>query len=196
MTKQTKNLLALGVLVVLTGVSYQINIASKRKATVVAVKALAAAKAAQQESPLMLRFHRIRAEMDGLYHYRTKPTPFDSIGNPFRIPAGIDFSNVKAAPASAKFAPGAPLAPNAPPEMGDDLLTHAVALMRLGGVVTMNDTTQLTVNGELHKQGDVFTVKIQNKLVLIRIKTLSTSYVTLALDDPASGVAEMKVRLK
>jgi hypothetical protein len=196
MTKQTKNLIALGVLVVLTGVSYQINIASKRPAQA-AAKALAAAKAAQQESPLMARFHRIRAEMDGLYHYRTKPSPFDIADNPFRIPEGINFSEEKTPPASAKTPSAeAPLAPNAPPEFGESLLTHAIALTRLGGVVTMNDTTQLTVNGELHKQGDVFTVKIQNRLVLIRIKLLTTSSVTLALDDPASGTAEMRVRLK
>jgi len=195
MTKQTKNLIALGVLVVVTGVSYQINIASKRPAPAT-VKALAVAKAAQAESPLMARFHRVRAEMDGLYHYRTKPTPFDTADNPFRIPKGIDFSDEKAPPASEKLAPDAPVAANAPPEFGEGLLTHAISLTRLGGVVTMNDTTQLTVNGELHKQGDVFTVRIQNRLVLIRIKLLSTSFVTLALDDPASGTAELRVRLK
>jgi hypothetical protein len=199
MTKQTKNLIALGVLVVLTGVSYEINIASKRTTTTTAaIKALAAAKAAQTESPLMARFHRVRAEMDGLYHYRAKPVPFDIADNPFRIPAGIDFSGEKAPPASSSKNPAAeaPAAPNAPPEFGEPLLTHAIALTRLGGVVTMNDTTQLTVNGELHKQGDVFTIKVQNRLVLIRIKLLTTSSVTLALDDPASGTAEMKLRLK
>jgi hypothetical protein len=198
MTKQTKNLIALGVLVVLTGISYQINIASKRTTATAAIKALAAAKAVQQESPLMARFHRVRAEMDGLYHYRTKPVPFDTTDNPFRIPEGVDFSDEKAPPVSPSKKPAAdaPAAPNAPPEFGDGLLTHAIALTRLGGVVTMNDTTQLTVNGELHKQGDVFTVKVQNRLVLIRIKLLTTAFVTLALDDPASGTAELRVRLK
>jgi hypothetical protein len=198
MTKQTKNLIALGVLVVLTGISYQINIASKKTTATAAIKALAAAKAAQTESPLMARFHRVRAEMDGLYHYRTKPVPFDTADNPFRIPTGIDFSDEKTHPTPLPKAPAAdaPTALNAPPEFGEPLLTHAIALTRLGGVVTMNDTTQLTVNGELHKQGDVFTVKIQNRLVLIRIKLLTTSSVTLALDDPASGTAEIRVRLK
>jgi hypothetical protein len=195
MTKQNKNLVALGVLVVLTGVSYQINIASKRP-TPAAIKALAAAKAVQQESPLKARFRRVRAEMDGLYHYRTKPTPFDTTGNPFRIPEGLDFSGEKAPPASSKALAEAPLAPNAPPEFGESLLAHAVTLTRIGGVVTMNDTTQITVNGELKKEGDVFTAKVQNRLVLIRIKLLSTTFVTVALDDPASGVAEMKIRLK
>jgi hypothetical protein len=196
MTKQTKNLIALGVLIVLTGISYRINIASK--ATPAAIKALAAAKAAQQDSPLQARFRKIRAEMDGLYHYRIKPTPFDASMSPFRIPVGMEYSDgVKAPlPVSSKSPVEAPIAPNAPPEFGETLLSHAIALTRLGGVVTMNDTTQLTVNGELHREGDVFTAKVQSRLVLIRIKKLSTTFVTLALDDPAAGVAEIRVRLK
>ena len=59
-----------------------------------------------------------------------------------------------------------------------------------------DDTTQLTVNGELKKQNDVFTTKVQGRLVLIRIKQLTTSVATVALDDPAAGIAEMKIRLK
>jgi hypothetical protein len=197
MTKQNKNLIALAALVAATAVSYQVNIASKMKETPAAMKAAAAAKiAAIPESPLQLRFRKVRAEMDGLYHYRTKPAPFDAAGNPFRFPAGVNFSEDKEPPASAKSLTDAPVAPNAPPEFGEGLLAHAIALTRLGGVVTMNDTTQLTVNGELKKENDVFTTKVQGRLVLIRIKQLTTSAVTLALDDPAAGVAEMKVRLK
>jgi hypothetical protein len=90
----------------------------------------------------------------------------------------------------------APLAPSAPDEFGDTLLAHAVALIHIAGVVVMNDTTQLNVDGQLHKQGDVFTVKIRSRLVLIRIKNLSTTFVTLALDDPDAGTAETRVRLK
>jgi hypothetical protein len=195
MSKQTKNLIALALLTVLTAISYHINIAS-RATKIAAVKAAAAAKAVQLDSPLQARFRRVRSEMDGLYHYRLKPAPLDANESPFRIPAGLNFSGDKPPPVTAKGAPDAPVAANAPPEFGESLLTHAISLTRFGGVVTMNDTTQLTVNGELHKQGDVFTVKIQNRLVLIRIKQLSTSFVTLALDDPASGTAEMRVRLK
>jgi hypothetical protein len=196
MSKQTKNLVALAVLVILTAVSYHFNIASKGLTTSVAKKAQAAAKVVQQETPLMMRFHRVRSEMDGLYHYRTKPIPFEPEANPFRFPAGVDFSNEKTPLASSKSPSDVALPPGAAPEFGEGLLSHAIALVHIGGVVTMADTTKLTVNGELRKEGDVFTVKVQNKLVLIRIKKLSTSFVTLALDDPASGVAELRVRLK
>jgi hypothetical protein len=196
MTKQTKNLIALGVLVVLTGISYRINIASK--ATHEAIKALAAAKAAQQDTPLKARFRKIRAEMDGLYHYRTKPTPFDVTENPFRIPPGMEYSDggKPPPPVASKSQAEAPLPVNAAPEFGQGLLAHALALTHLGGVVTMNDSTQLNVNGELHKEGDVFTVKVQGRLVLIRIMNLTTATVTLALDDPTSGEAQIKIRLK
>jgi hypothetical protein len=194
MSKQNKNLIALVVLIILTGISYRINVASRP--TPAAIKALAAAKAAQQDNPLKARFRKVRAEMDGLYHYRIKPIPFDASGNPFRIPTGIDFSDEKAPQVSSKSVVEAPPSNNAPPEYGDGLLAHAIALTHLGGVVTMNDTTQLTVNGELHKEGDVFAVKVQNRLVLILIKRLSTTFVTLALDDPSLGIAETRVRLK
>jgi hypothetical protein len=197
MTKQNKNLIALAFLVVATGISYHFNIASKMKDSPAAVKAAAAAKvAAIPETPLQARFRRVRAEMDVLYHYRTKPTPFDTSANPFRIPEGVSFSDDKSPPPTSKSLADAPSALNAPPEYGEGLLSHAVALTRFGGVVTMNDTTQLTVNGELKKENDVFTTKVQNKLVLMRIKHLTTSVVTIDLDDPASGTAEMKVRLK
>lgn len=194
MTKQTKNLIALGVLVVVTGISYWINIASQP--TPSAIKALTEAKVALQDNPLKTRFRRVRAEMDGLYHYRIKPIPFDTSGNLFRIPPGMEISDGSKAPLLSKLTPEAPQAINAPPEFGEGLLAHVIAITRIGGVVTMNDMTQLNVNGELHKEGDVFTVKVQSRLVLIRIKSLTTSFVTFALDDPSSGQAEMKVRLK
>ena len=194
MSKQTKNLLALAVLVVLTAISYHFNIASKQITP--AAKALAAAKAVQLDTPLQARFRRVRGEMDTLYHYRLKPLAFVADPSPFRIPTGLNFTGDKLTPTAPRGPLDAALPPGAAPEFGEALLTHAVAITRIGGVVTMADSTKLTVNGELRKEGDVFTVKVQNKLVLIRIKRLSTSFVTLALDDPASGVAELRVRLK
>jgi hypothetical protein len=192
MTKQTKNIIALVILIVLTGVSYRIN--RIKPATPSAIKAMAA-KAALQDSPLKARFHRIRAEMDGLYHYRIKPIPFDVTGNPFRMTASMGAQVAAPVVVSTKSqVDQAP--PSAPDEFGEALLTHAVSLTRIGGVVVMNDTTQLNVDGQLHKEGDVFTIKVRSRLVLIRIKNLSTTFVTLALDDPEAGNAEIKVRLK
>jgi hypothetical protein len=146
-----------------------------------------------------MRFHRLRGQMDGLYHYRIKPVPFDSRDNPFRLPAFMEEATVdKEAPTTLAKGPvieAGPPTPEAPAESGETLLKHAIELMRLGGVVTMNNNSQLNVNGELRKEGDVFTVTVKGKLVLIKIKHLTTSYAVLALDDPAAGSAEARVRL-
>jgi hypothetical protein len=139
--------------------------------------------------------------MDGLYHYRIKPEPFDARWNPFRMPAMMlapTGGNAQAPVAdNSKSKASEPLQESpAAPELGEALLSHAISGLRIGGVVTMGNTTQLTVDGQLHKEGDVFTTKVKGKLVLIRIRLLSTNTVTLALDDPDSGTAEIRVRLK
>jgi hypothetical protein len=191
MTKQTKNLIALGVLIVLTGISYRYNRIVTPAPSVIKTMA---AKAAQQDNPLQTRFHKVRAEMDGLYHYRLKPIPFDSSANPFRLSAGMGAAEPQ--PSAGTKSAEQPIPSVSSDESGEALLTHALSLTRLGGVVVMNDTTQLNVDGQLHKEGDVFTVKVRSRLVLIRIKSLSTTFATLTLDDPDAGKAEMKVRLK
>jgi hypothetical protein len=135
--------------------------------------------------------------MDGLYHYRIKPTPFDASSNPFRLSPAMGVATAPPEPvAAAKSTEEPEQAKTAPDEFGQALLSHAIAEARLGGVVVMNDTTQLTVDGQLHKEGEVFTVKVRSRLVLIRIKHLSTTFVTLALDDPEAGTAEIRLRLK
>jgi len=154
---------------------------------------------AQPESLLAARFRRVRSEMDGLYHYRTKPPPFEAHLNPFRIPgvvASAGSAGGKGKPSDTPFVP--------PPNFAETLLKSAVSSMRIGGVVTMNGTIQFTVNGQLHKEGDTFAAKIPNaalganvpvKSVLIRVKHLSEASVTLALDDEQAGGAEMRIRL-
>jgi hypothetical protein len=194
MSKQTKNLVALVALIILTGISYRYNRIVLPAPS--AAKATAAARAAQADNPLKARFRRVRAEMDGLYHYRIKPVPFDSSSNPFRL-SGMGIATAPPPPpVGTKPATEAPAADSGSQEFGEALLTHALSQSRLGGVVVMNDTTQLTVDGQLHKAGDVFTIKVQSRLVLIRIKSLTSTFVTFALDDPEAGTAEMKVRLK
>lgn len=197
MNKQTKQLIVLGVLVVILAISYRVNQLQPMPPS--AIKATAA-KAAQQDNLLRTRFHRVRAEMDGLYHYRIKPAPFNPTGNPFRITRVMAIQDTERLPIATVQSSKMPAADTQPEsaiaETGDVLLAHAIAGMRFGGVVTMNDTVQLTVNGELHKAGDVFTTKVQHRNVLIRIKFLSTFFATLALDDPDAGTAEMRIRLK
>ena len=197
MKNQRNQLIALAVLLILWAISWRLTRIPPPPPS--EIKTTAAAKSTQQDSLLKTRFHRVRSEMDSLYHYRIKPAPFVTHGNPFRIsgvvPAsqgeGVGSQSLRASSAGAIVA-----SPSDVPERGEALLRHAIELARIGGVVTMGGTTMLTVDGQLHKEGEVFTTKVKAVQVLIRIKHLSTSFVTLALDDPAAGSAEAKVRLK
>ncbi len=201
MKNQRNQLIALVVLVIGWAVYWHFYI--KVPHNQVAAKA-AAAKAAKADSLLQTRFRKVRAEMDALYHYRIKPVPFDTQWNPFRIPRGMEAiadSGGSAADNSAKAGPqdSTPAGPP-PPDYADKLLKSAVASMKIGGVVTLNGITQLTVDGELHKEGDEFAARILNskgqiRPILIKIVHLSTSSVTLALGSSEGGGAELRVRL-
>jgi hypothetical protein len=200
MKKQTKQMLVLfGLLLTWAAIAWRLKMIGQTAATA-EIKARAA-KAAQQDNPLTARFHRVRGEMDALYHYRIKPQPYDTGANPFRLPAGMAiFEGPKQAsaetPGPNSKTPAPAPGPAAPPDFGETLLKHAIAAANIGGVVTMNDVSQVSVNGQLHREGDVFAVKLQTRLILIRIKRLTVTFVTLALEDPENGVAEQRVRLQ
>jgi hypothetical protein len=197
MNKQTKQILTLLLLLVLWGISWRIN--RIPTVTVVAAMKAKAAKATQAENLLANRFHRVRAQMDSLYHYRIKPVPFESKVNPFRLPSSMMAEAIDTeVPASKAKGPVVEVAaptPEAPAESGDVLLRHAIDMIHMGGVVTFNESTRINVNGDLKREGDVFTVTVKGRLVLLRIKRLTTGYIILALDDPAAGNAEARVRL-
>jgi len=198
MKNQRNQVIALLVLVIGWAVYWQFFVNVPK--TQVAAQT-AAAKAAKADSLLQIRFRRIRFETDALYHYRIKPTAFDATHNAFRLPNGGGSGDAGALAADGASKPAAQDAFGPPtPDYAANLLKAAVASMRIGGVVTLNGTTQLTVDGELHKEGDEFTAKVLNskgvlKSVLIKIKQLSTSSVTLLLDVSEGGGAEQKVRL-
>lgn len=202
MKKQSTQVIALVSLLVVWFVLWRLFINVPHKAPVVAKPV--AAKAAPTDSLLKMRFRRVRSEMDALYHYRTKPTPFESQGNPFRIPPGMELlAESESTPTSlggknapAEAAPAGPLTP----DLAESVLKGAVANMRFGGVVTLNGVIKVTVAGQLHKEGDVFSIKVPNnkgqvRTVVLRIKHLSASSVTLALEESEAGGAEVRVRL-
>jgi hypothetical protein len=180
MKKQYKQVIALVVLCVLWAISAHYNKLPPPPPSVIKTKA---AKSAG-DTVLMARFHGVRSKMDALYHNRIKPAPFDPSSNPFRI-------------LTAKYVPegnagkGLPLAGGA-----EGILKQAIAAVRIGGVVTMDGVTQLTVDGQLHKEGDVFAAKVQTKLVLVKVKALTTETATLSLEGSSAGYAEIRVRLK
>jgi hypothetical protein len=180
MKKQFKQVVALVVLCILWAISAHYNKLPPPPPSVIKTKA---AKSAG-DTVLIARFHRVHAKMDVLYHHRIKPEPFDPSGNPFRIVA----AKYTASPSEGK---GLPVVGSA-----ESILKQAIAAVRIGGVVTMDGVTQLTVDGQLHKEGDVFAAKVLNKLVLVKVRNLTTETATLSLEGSNAGYAEIRVRLK
>jgi len=178
MKKQYKQLITLFVLCVLWAISAHYNKLPPPPPSVIKTKA---AKSAG-DTVLMARFHRIRSKMDALYHYRLKPVAFDPSGDPFRILRAKSDTSAK----SSGPAPGS----------AEAILRQALANVRIGGVMTRNGIIQLTVDGQLHKQGDVFASKVLTRLVLIKVKSLSDYAATLSLEGSEAGSAEIRVRLK
>jgi hypothetical protein len=202
MKKQSTQLIALVSLVVIWAVLWHLYIRIPTETTPAAAKPTPA-KTTPADSLLKTRFRRVRSEMDALYHYRTKPAAFDAEWNPFRVPAGVELSaeGAVAAPNASKVT-----VPDIPPtgpmaqDYAQNLLKSAVASMKIGGVVILNGAIQLTVDGKLHKEGDVFPTRIQNakgqgRTLIIGIKRLTTESVTLVLEDPQASGASVKVRL-
>jgi hypothetical protein len=186
MKKQAKQVTALVVLCILWAISAHYNKVAPPPPSIIATKA---AKTVGGDTQLMARFHRVRGRMDALYHYRIKPVAFDTTANPFRLAGAVKTE-------SKMTDMKAPITGLMPPGYASTLLNEAVSEVRIGGVMTMGGVTQLTVNGQLHREGDVFTSTVHDKLVLIKIKSLSTYAATLALEGSAAGKAEIKVRLR
>jgi hypothetical protein len=180
MKKQHKQVVALALLCVAWAISAHFNRLPPPPPSVIKTKA---AKSSG-DTVLMARFHRIRAKMDALYHYRVKPAPFDPSGDPFRI---ISVKKVASnGIASNSLGLGS----------AEHLLSLAIGAVNIGGVVTMEGVTQLIVDGRLHREGDVFAAKVLKKLVLIKIRKLTTYDATLDLEGSSAGKAEVKVRLR
>jgi hypothetical protein len=188
MKKEIKQIVALVVLCVLWAVSAHYNKIAPSQASAIKAKA---ARVLGGDTQLMARFHRVRARMDALYHYRVKPVPFDPRSSPFRL---VSEARIPVEPIGGAMK--TPLVGPPPAGYAATLLREAVSEVRIGGVMTMGGTTQLTVDGQLHREGDVFTARVLSKLVLIKIKNLTTYTVTLALEGSEAGNAEIKVRLK
>jgi hypothetical protein len=187
MKTQRNQIIALLALIILTGVSWRINRIPPTPPSIIKTKA---AKVVVGDSLLKTRFHNVRAKMDLLYHYRVKPVAFNPAGNPFRIPGVRETAADTVADTKPKdFGPP-------PPGYAEHLLKQAVAAARIGGVVVMNGATRITINGKLHTEGDVFTSKINGKLVLVKIKKLAADQVILALDGSDAGSAETKLHIK
>jgi hypothetical protein len=150
------------------------------------------------DSLLRIRFRRVRAETDALYHYRTKPPPFDAHDNPFRIPGETDAAVITIARGPVSDASQQNVRP---PDFAESLLKNALSTVRVGGVVSMHGTIQLTVGGQLHKEGDIITASIPTskgpfKAVHLKLIQLTEETAVFSLEDSETGSAEYTVHLK
>lgn len=197
MKSQRNQVIALVLLLIIWAVCWRLFIRVPR-ATIVAKPPNV--KVIQGDTLLRTRFRKVRSEMDALYHYRLKPAPFDGQKNPFRIPLGLDVSSEAAAETTKAAADTTALEP-VTPDYSEKLLKSALATLKIGGVFVMNGTAQLTIGGELHKEGDEFTARVPNattgriRLVLLRVKHLSATSVTIAMADSGPNGAEVRIRL-
>jgi hypothetical protein len=194
MTKQRNQIIAL-VLLVIFWVILWIFYIRVHPTTQLAPKA-EPAKVSLADSLLRLRFRRVRAETDALYRYRTKPAPFDARDNPFRLPGVTDVPvitlGIKTPSSDASLRP---------PDFAESLLKTGLTTVRVGGVVNLHGVVKLTIGGQLHKEGDVFTANIPTskgsfKAIRIRILHLSEELATFGLEDSETGSAEYTIHLK
>jgi hypothetical protein len=206
MKKQSSQIAALAILVVLWAVLWWKFIKVQPEAQ---AQAKQAAKANLADTPLHARFRKIRAEMDALYHYRAKPAAFDVAGNPFRVPVGVEMSADEegsgtpgpAKSANVEAAQAAPIQELVTPDTAEAMLKAAVGALRIGGVVVRNGTTQFTIDGQLHREGDIFTAKVPAngkgpvRSIIVRIKRLTTDSVTIGMEEAGGHGAEIRVRL-
>jgi len=202
MKKQSTQVIALVGLLVAWAVLWQLFVKNPR--TVAVPPKQAAVKSAPTESLLVQRFHRVEAEMDALYRDRTKAPPVAPQFNPFRIPAGMEMLSESESPGARRSTKTAQADAESigpvTPDIAANVLKNAIANLRFGGVVTLNGAIKVTIDGQIHKEGDVFSTRLPNskgqpRTVILIIRHLSAASATIALAEPEAGGAEIRVRL-
>jgi hypothetical protein len=163
----------------------------------------AAAKAAQQDSPLQdARSTGSGRRWTGSTTTGLSRLPFDRTGIPSacRHPWRIPRTRRRWPPSPAKSrAPKAPAiaCQSPPPESGETLLKHAIDAthIRRRRDHERHDAAQRERRAPQGGRG-LHGNEVKARLVLIRIKRLTTSFRDAFPRRPGSGTAEMRVRLK
>ena len=143
--------------------------------------------------PLSPRFLQVRDRVKQLYGNREEPRPpIDSRNNPFRsqpvvgTPTPAPASSAPQLASTTTPATGAPVVEPPPPPAANPnlaLLKQATALLKVTGAVERDGRTLLNINQALYKEGEVVKVTIKGQSVLLRIKKLSRTSLTLTLGD-------------
>ena len=136
--------------------------------------------------PLSPRFLQVRDRVKVLYGSRdeTRPAP-DPRYNPFRTPpvAPVEPVAVVPAPGASKdsVAPTPPPVPAVTTNVAQ--IKQAVALLKVTGFVERDGRILLNINQALYKEGDTVKVTLKGQSVLLRIKKLTRTSLTLTLGD-------------
>ena len=127
------------------------------------------------------RYALTKARIGALLDQRQSPPPLPANPpNPF-YQAPKEVIGDPAAPGHES--PDTVLVPEAADLSDGDTLRKYAATLKLGGVITRNGVLHLAINNTASKAGDAITVGHRDRPVYLRIAGLTTSELTLALND-------------
>lgn len=127
------------------------------------------------------RFRLVRERIDDLYRHRNASGPeSEQRYDPFRA-AGASGAPLPAASAGSATPGGGASAPT--PAADLTLLQQAVATLKVSGVVEFGGRQLLAVNSRPYKEGDVIQTQVQGQTVYLRVRQISRTTLTLALNE-------------
>jgi hypothetical protein len=155
----------------------------------VSVHGQATAAGAAEIKRISDRYALTRARIDALLDMRLKPVALPANPpNPF-YQAPVEVIGQETTPATDH-------AEVAVPEAADisdiDTLRKYSTTLKVGGVITRNNTLYLTLNNTTCKVGDIITVGSKDRPVYLKLLSLSVSEFTLGLNDATLPVSLRK----
>ncbi len=125
------------------------------------------------------RYELTRNRIEALLGMRLKPVPLPANPpNPF-YQAPVEVIGQETAPVAEPDV----IVPEAADISDIDTLRKYSTTLKIGGVITRNDTLHLAINNTTCKVGDIITVGHKDRPVYLKLLTLSTSDFTIGLND-------------
>lgn len=127
------------------------------------------------------RYALTKARISALLDQRQNPAPLPANPpNPFyQTPKEVPGDPAATDPES----PDTVIVPEAADLSDSDTLRKYAATLKLGGVITRNGVLHLAINNTASKVGDAITVGGKDRPVYLRIASLTTTELTLALNE-------------
>ncbi|MDD3179084.1 MAG: hypothetical protein PHQ04_01895 [Opitutaceae bacterium] len=120
-----------------------------------------------------------RAKIDTLYRNRLRPPPSPAAHtDPFRIGEAVD-STTRDAPPSAD---SSAITSEAIPVSDSVILQHVADGLRINGLVKIGGRLHVVLNESTYKEGDILSARYQGSPVLLRVRRITPTQVTLALN--------------